>query len=91
MTPEQLAELDRRIHRRLDKLIRNTREFIATVEWWNDNRTDCEPLDCEDQKILLQLAIQNKEARTAGRFDECERLGKEMVAVMETACAGDNP
>jgi hypothetical protein len=53
MTREQLRK---RIIRRLRKIIRESLENIAMIEWWNTNRLDQPPLDCEGDRVVVKLA-----------------------------------
>jgi len=46
----------RRIIRLLRKIIRASRENIIAIEWWNANRTDQPPLDCETDRVAVKLA-----------------------------------
>lgn len=42
----------------LQRIARNCREQIAVVEWWNRNRADAEPMDCEPERVILRMAIE---------------------------------
>ena len=42
--------------RRLQKIIDETSQLIRDVQWWNDNRLDAEPIDCEVDQMRLRLA-----------------------------------
>lgn len=82
MTDEELKQLDAKIRRQCDKISSDARQFIADVEYWNNHRLDCEPLDCEDMKIVLNLATQCEAARNRGAYEEAERLSGKMVRAM---------
>lgn len=68
--------------KRLTKIIRDTRSFIATIEWWNTNRTDAEPMDCEPERLLLAVA-EKLDAETDPA--KCEVLSGEMVRLANRA------
>lgn len=61
--PEQLSnrELWRRVVRRHNKIIRDAEQFIRDVEWWNNNRTECEPMDCEPERVLRAETIKSRD------------------------------
>lgn len=42
--------------KRLKKIRRECRQIINDIEWWNRNRTDSEPIDCEPERIMLAKA-----------------------------------
>jgi hypothetical protein len=58
----------------LRKLIRECEQLIIDVEWWNENRTDCPPMDCESSRIMLSMAKPCLEAFDRGDMAECRRL-----------------
>jgi len=41
---------------RLQRIIRESEQFIADVQSWNDNHQDAEPFDCEPERIIVDLA-----------------------------------
>lgn len=70
--------------KRLTKIIRDTRIFIATIEWWNTNRTDAEPMDCEPERLLLAVAEKLDAETDPAKY---EVLSGEMVRLANRAVA----
>jgi hypothetical protein len=65
-------------HKHLNRVIRRCRQLITDVEWWNANRTDAEPMDCEAERVLLRLA---ERAKNETDPKVCLELSAEMVRV----------
>lgn len=42
--------------RRLQKILDDAHQFVVDVEWWNANRTDAAPMDCEPERVIRELA-----------------------------------
>ena len=42
--------------KRLAWIIHESRQFITDVESWNDNRPDCPAMDCEVERVVLEMA-----------------------------------
>lgn len=38
---------------RLRRIKRDCEDQIAIAEWWAENRSECEPLDCEPERVML--------------------------------------
>ncbi len=72
-------ELAERIRMRLLKAIEETEQDIRDMEWWNTNRPEAPPMDCEPERIHVHLAKQALAAFDAGNSQEAERLAGEMV------------
>jgi hypothetical protein len=64
----------------LAKVIKDCREGIAAVEWWNKHRTDAEPMDCEPERLMLRLA-ERLWAET--NLQRCVELAAELRRVAE--------
>lgn len=72
---------------RLRKIIREREDMIATVEWWNKNRTDAPPMDCEPERVMLKKA---RECRAAwGDRDKYARIAGEMAEYATRAMRDD--
>ena len=69
------------MRRRSLKIIRETLQFICDVEWWNANRTDAPPLDCEGERVLLKVAREQLAAADRGDMLEAERLSGRMLEI----------
>ena len=41
---------------RLKKIIDETSQLIIDIQWWNNNRLDVAPFDCEVEQVLLGIA-----------------------------------
>ncbi len=41
---------------RCARIVRECRQVIIDVEWWNNNRHDAPPMDCEFERVLLPVA-----------------------------------
>jgi hypothetical protein len=53
MSDQTHEAVRRRIMRRLPRTIAELQSFIDTVQWWNNNRLDAPPMDCESEMVLL--------------------------------------
>ena len=42
-----------RLLRSIPALIAKTEETIRGIQWWNDNRTEHAPMDCEAEQLVL--------------------------------------
>lgn len=73
-----------RIRRNGLKLIAELEQVIRDIQWWNRNRTDCPPFDCEWAIIAKSLAQQAQEAWERGDTIESGRITARMVAVMQS-------
>ncbi len=65
--------------KRVAKIVRDCQQFIRDVEWWNTNRTDARPVDCEVEKVILSNAIPALAAWDAGDMDGFDMLTKRMI------------
>jgi hypothetical protein len=65
----------KRMHplKRLNKIIRDTKQIITDIEWWNRNRTDAPPIDCEFERVLLAKALK---CRAAWDPDDTREYGR---------------
>jgi hypothetical protein len=79
----------RRIRRELLTVIRETGQMIRDIEWWNTNRTDVPPMDCEPERVMLQIARQCLAAVDAGDGPESERLADLLAEVAARTCDED--
>lgn len=55
-----------RFRRRLVRLIRDLKQMIRDMEWWNENRTDEEPMDMGAERVILAKAEKALEALERG-------------------------
>ncbi len=74
-----------RFRNRLLKLVREAQQIVNDIEWWNNNRLDSSPFDCETEKIVVHLGKQALVAYDAGNWDEHARLTSEMAALATEA------
>ena len=56
--------------RRLRNIIRDTSQLIIDIQWWNDNRTEEKPFDCESLQVRLNLAETAAKQWDAGDIEE---------------------
>lgn len=42
--------------KRLEQIIADAEQLVRDVEWWNRNRTDAPPMDCEPERVMLPMA-----------------------------------
>jgi glucose dehydrogenase len=69
------------MHQHCRRIIRQCEEMIATVEYWNRNRTDCEPLDCETERVILSVARACLVAIDADDLPEVQRLSDKLLDI----------
>jgi hypothetical protein len=67
----------------INKLIRRTMDFIASVQSWNDNRADAAPIDCEDMRVLLDLLLRQRNALVRGDRREALLINCEIIRYAE--------
>jgi hypothetical protein len=84
------ARQERWIRGHLLKMIRECELEIRTIESWNTNRTDVPPMDCEPERVMLQIARQCLAAFDAGDGPESERLAGLLLEVAVRTCDEDN-
>jgi hypothetical protein len=77
------------LRRRLVRQIRQLSNNIAIARCWNDLHPDQRPLDCEIDRVALQMARRALVAWDAGSVQETSRLIGEMVRYIEAADAAD--
>jgi len=66
---------------RCAKIVRECEQFIRDVEWWNANRTDAPPMDCEPERVLLPVARACLAAWDVGDADKAARLAARMADI----------
>ena len=72
-----------RIRSNYVRLIENMDQIVSDIEWWNDNRLDAPPFDCEWAKlgaVRLRQALAAWDARDTVRASE---LMQEHIEAME--------
>lgn len=74
----------KRIRKRLLKIIDECEQFIHDIVWWNNNRTDAEPMDCEPERIMAEKARRCLTAFDAGDREGYMRLSRELAEYAET-------
>lgn len=74
----------------LEKMKRDSRRIIAEleqmirdIEWWNRHRADCDPLDCEGERLLLAEAKKDLECLERGDTVQAAKHSAEMVRIAE--------
>lgn len=67
--------------KRCAKIVHECEQMILDAEWWNNNRLDAEPMDCEPERVLLPIARKCLAAWDAGDRAEISRLSALMVEV----------
>lgn len=77
------------MRKRLLKIIAECEDYIRTVEWWNTNRTDAPPFDCEPERILLKHSQECLEAMNRREPQECQRLAALMLESAQNAVRDD--
>lgn len=60
-------------------------QFIRDVEWWNKNRTDAPPMDCEPERVAVSVCDQALAAFDAGDDPRFSELTKELELVARSA------
>lgn len=81
---ESHEQLRRRMLKYLPRMIRELEDFIATAQWWNSNRPDAAPLDCEPEQVLLpkiRKALKCVADDVQIPDDCCRALGGYMIAM----------
>lgn len=78
----------------LDSMIRHARkiigeleQFIRDTEWWNANRTDSDPMDCEGEKLLLHEARLDLECLLRGDTIQSAVHSKRMIDIARESIA----
>ena len=66
---------------RCKKIISECEQMIRDVEWWNRNRTDALPLDCEPERVLLPVARACLAAWNSGDMAKVRELSRKMIEV----------
>lgn len=72
------------IQKRFAWVVANCEQFIRDIEWWNKNRTDAPPMDCEAERAMLAIA-RKMEATTS--LEEYTRLSKQLLEVAKRSVA----
>ena len=75
---------------RLQKIIDDARQFIIDVQSWNDNRPDEEPMDCEPERVVLQLAETAARHWDNGKTEQAESAVIKLVLYAEQAKGTDD-
>lgn len=78
----------RRIQRRGLKQIAELEQIIRDIEWWNRNRTDAAPFDCEWARVQLDFAKRAQAAWDRGDTIEAGKITAESIKAFE---ADDDP
>ncbi len=81
--------LRRRIMRRLRCIVRELEENISTIEWWNANRTDTRPIDCEGDRVLLAVTRRLLMALKSGNRGDLPGLVADFNAAVRV-CESEN-
>lgn len=55
--------------KRVQKIIDECNQMIIDVHWWNNNRLEEQPLDCEQEKVILSLANNAASLWDAGNIE----------------------
>lgn len=76
---------EKRMHpaARLRKIIEDAHQFVIDVQWWNANRTDAPPMDCEDMMILGRKARIALQAWDTGSQVEFEAANRDLLDYAE--------
>lgn len=53
MSTREKARL--RVLKRLRRLLRETEQLRNDLDWWNENRTEHPPFDCEGEKVAIPM------------------------------------
>lgn len=80
---QQKAEL----LRRSDYIIDEVAQMIRDVEWWNNNRLDAPPMDCEPERLLLCLLKKQRAAFAAEDLELQAALKIELDELAKTSFA----
>jgi hypothetical protein len=70
--------LHRRIVVRFAKVKREMQQLINDVQWWNENRTDADPMDCEPEQVFLSLVRDLPDDPTTWEPEQNERYRRAM-------------
>lgn len=68
---------------RCARIVRECEQMIRDVEWWNRNRLDAPPLDCEPERVLLPVARACLAAWDVGDIMKVKALSTRMVEICE--------
>lgn len=68
---------------RIDRVIGNCREAIATAQSWNDNRPDESPLDCELERVALFASLRVRRALISGDMVAAKRDVDALIELLE--------
>ena len=74
----------RRRHR-LAWIIHESRQFITDVESWNDNRPDCPAMDCEVERVVLEMATRAARLWDGGEIPAAQAVMTELSRYAEVA------
>lgn len=74
---------------RLAKVIGETEQLIRDIVWWNNNRLDAEPIDCEIERLAVATGKKALAAFDREDWDEYTRLQTEMKELLEKAATED--
>lgn len=73
---------------RCAKIVRDCEQLIRDVEWWNNNRLDAPPMDCEPERVLLPIARACLSAWDANDLKKVAILASRMVEISGDAAHG---
>lgn len=65
--------------KRLQWIINETRQFIIDTQSWNDNRPESEAMDCEAERVTLNMAMQAAAEWDSGDIEKSQATMKLMV------------
>lgn len=68
---------------KLRQIKRDAELFIRDAQWWNTNRPDAAPMDCEDCRVIVALASKGLEAAERNDGDEYSRIATQIASVGE--------
>lgn len=73
MSTDDRAKAFQRVLRGYDRIISGMKETIEAVEWWNNNRTDEDPFDCEIERVAVAMYEELRaEFVATGKVDEAK-------------------
>jgi hypothetical protein len=75
------------IRKRLLKIIAETEQLVRDIEWWNNNRTEHAPMDCEGDRVAAQIGRKAVDALDAGDRESLAKLTDDLLRQLESNAA----
>lgn len=60
-------------------------QYVIDIEWWNNNRTDAPPMDCEPERIAIAVCAEALLAFDQGDDKRFRELSTRLVQIARSA------